>query len=125
MTDNQREDFSAALFDTAAGLADAATDALLKRASENGGTMTREERIAARKYKRENKANAARIDRMLGLMRTQGLYSDTDDVADIEDMLADIRHWCDRHNTDFAELDGMAHCHYTAEVAQARTGQGQ
>jgi hypothetical protein len=32
------------------------------------------------------------------------------------DLLADARHWCDRHGEDFAALDRMAYQHYLAEI---------
>jgi hypothetical protein len=32
------------------------------------------------------------------------------------DLLADARHWCDRHGEDFDALNHIAHGHYLAEL---------
>jgi hypothetical protein len=37
------------------------------------------------------------------------------------DLLADARHWCDRHEYDFADLDRVAYQHYAAERTAADT----
>ena len=34
----------------------------------------------------------------------------------IVDLLANLRHLCDREGLDFAELDSMAYAHYIAEM---------
>ena len=36
------------------------------------------------------------------------------------DLLADARHWCDRHGESFAELDRIAHVHYLHELFQPK-----
>jgi hypothetical protein len=46
-----------------------------------------------------------------------GLYDPHDPVANIVDMLTDLRHLCDEQNDDFAELDKMAYRHYIEEKA--------
>ena len=84
--------------------------------------MTKEQKAAARTYRAENKAAAERIDRAFEMMRTQGEYSGSGDSEDVTDLLADLRHFCDKEGLDFGELDSTAHRHYTAEVVQARTG---
>ena len=77
------------------------------------------------RYRKENRERAKRIDRMLELMRTQGDYDCGGDATDVQDMLSDIRHWCDANKVSFDELDRVAHMHYTAEVVQAHTGEEQ
>ncbi|MFO0901196.1 MAG: hypothetical protein U0836_27535 [Pirellulales bacterium] len=44
-------------------------------------------------------------------------YNDEWDVeANLVDLLADARHWCDREERDFGKLDRLAHEHYLAEL---------
>jgi hypothetical protein len=38
------------------------------------------------------------------------------------DFLADARHWCDRNQHSFADLDRRAYEHYSAELVDARGG---
>lgn len=38
------------------------------------------------------------------------------------DFLADERHWCDRNQHSWADLDRRAHEHYSAELVDARGG---
>jgi hypothetical protein len=40
-------------------------------------------------------------------------------IACLVDLLADARHWCDRHGASYVELDRTAHRHYLEEVAAA------
>lgn len=51
------------------------------------------------------------------------LYSnveaDEQDAAVI-DLLANLRHYCDRYQFDFAKLDRLAYQHYIVEVQEAR-----
>jgi hypothetical protein len=70
-----------------------------------------------RLYKKENITRAQRVNELLGYPKTQG-----DGEQAVIDLLADIRHWCDEEHAPFAELNRIAHMHYTAEVVQARTG---
>ncbi|MGA2436659.1 MAG: hypothetical protein ABSG25_15395 [Bryobacteraceae bacterium] len=73
-------------------------------------------------YQRENCQAAAKVDRVLEFIRTQGMSLDDDDETAIVDLLTDIRHWCDEHAQAFAALDRRAHHHYTAEAVEARKG---
>lgn len=41
-------------------------------------------------------------------------------IAKIIDLLADTRHWCDRHGHSFAELDRIAHRYYLVQLHAAR-----
>jgi hypothetical protein len=48
-------------------------------------------------------------------------YNDERDTkANLIDLLADARHWCDRNGLNFAELDRVAYQHYAAEAFDAR-----
>jgi hypothetical protein len=44
---------------------------------------------------------------------------DCDPFDSIVDLLADIRHYCDRECLDFADLDHCAHRHYRKELTNA------
>jgi hypothetical protein len=57
----------------------------------------------------ENKRRARR------LARTLPEKTEPVDVR-IIDCLANLRHLCDAHNLDYAELDRIAYNHYTAEI---------
>lgn len=44
-------------------------------------------------------------------------YNDEWDAeANLVDLLADARHWCDRQERDYAKLDRLGHEHYLAEL---------
>lgn len=45
---------------------------------------------------------------------------ENDPKTTIIDLLADLRHICDRLRFDFADLDSVAHSHYTEEVGMDR-----
>jgi hypothetical protein len=50
-------------------------------------------------------------------------YNDEfDPVANLTDLLADARHWCDTSGQCYGDLDRMAHDHYLAEL-EAERGQ--
>ena len=76
---------------------------------------------AKREYRKQNRAASSRVDRVLELIRTQGMSFDEDDETALVDLLTDMRHWCDAHGEGFAALDRRAHAHYTAEVVEARS----
>jgi hypothetical protein len=38
----------------------------------------------------------------------------------LEDLLADLLHWCDQNKVDFEECLSSAHGHHSAEVAEAK-----
>ena len=60
-------------------------------------------------------ANAERVARCeAALARYNDEY---DTAANLIDLLADARHWCDLHGRSFWDLDGVAHGHYLAELA--------
>lgn len=52
------------------------------------------------------------------------LRYDTDSELEncLVDFLADARHWCDRNQHSFADLDRRAYEHYSAELVDARGG---
>ncbi len=74
---------------------------------------------AKERYARENRRRAAGV---LGvLMQGYGARSEGNETA-LNDLLTDIRHFCDAQKLDFAEIDGHARDHYLSELQQARTG---
>lgn len=62
-----------------------------------------------------NKQRAARVSRILRANRT-----DETAIECLIDLLADARHWCDRHSQCYGDLDRLAHRHYLAELAEER-----
>lgn len=46
-----------------------------------------------------------------------GLGSPELDDAIVSDLLADLRHWCDQRDWDFAALERRAYGHYMSESA--------
>lgn len=67
-----------------------------------------------------NITNAERADRCDAAL---ALYNDEwDAVANLIDLLADARHWCDRHTQCYGDLDRIAHDHYLAELSDERGG---
>jgi len=59
-------------------------------------------------------------NRVARITRTLKLFDEPGEPGVI-DLLADLRHYCDAHKLDFANLDRIAYGHYTAEVGEART----
>lgn len=48
-------------------------------------------------------------------------YNDEwDTTANLIDLLADARHWCDRHRQCYGDLDRIANEHYLAELWEER-----
>lgn len=47
-----------------------------------------------------------------------GLGSPELDDAIVSDLLADLRHWCDKRQWDFAQLDHRAYRNYLSESAE-------
>ncbi len=43
---------------------------------------------------------------------------EADPGAAVTDVLADLRHFCDRHSLDLGSLDKLAHSHYLAELEE-------
>ena len=62
-----------------------------------------------------NIANAKRAARCRAALT--GYNDKYDLVANLIDLLADARHWCDAHGRCFGDLDRIAHEHYLAELA--------
>ena len=56
---------------------------------------------------------ARRVRRIQKAMMA-GNYIDDDEVQ-VRDVLADLRHYCDALDIDFADEDRIAHDHYLAE----------
>lgn len=68
--------------------------------------------------------NATNRYRSLRCARALTRYdTDFEPTGCLIDLLADARHWCDRHGNDFAQLDRQAYEHYLSElhVAKARS----
>lgn len=67
-----------------------------------------------------NKQRAARAAKLLR-------HYDRNDLPEscLIDILADARHWCDRHGKDFGKLDREAYNHYVTEVVAERDGDSQ
>jgi hypothetical protein len=62
--------------------------------------------------------NADRAERCQAALES---YNDEYDIiANLIDLLADARHWCDRHEKSFAELDHTAYQHYLGELDNQR-----
>ena len=61
--------------------------------------------------------NKARAERILCAATAVEAYNDNkDDPATlVADLLADLRHYCDAHNIDFADCDRRGRDHYTNE----------
>lgn len=85
----------------------------------------------ARRWKRENAARAREVLEVLKEQRHRSQIKSGGPVTNIRkadygthisDLLADIRHFCDKHALEFHELDRDGYRHYSAEVVQARTG---
>jgi hypothetical protein len=64
--------------------------------------------------------NHRRADRCQLVLATYNDEWDTE--ANLIDLLADSRHWCDREERDFAKLDRLAHEHYLAELEGEQGG---
>jgi hypothetical protein len=61
--------------------------------------------------------NINNADRACRLDEIISRYSDdSDSVANLIDMLADARHWCDRNGQCYGDLDRVAYNHYLAEL---------
>ena len=59
--------------------------------------------------------NADRAERLHRVLET---YNDEWDThANLIDLLADARHWCDKHRLDFAKLDRTAYGQYLVQFA--------
>jgi hypothetical protein len=64
--------------------------------------------------------NATRAQRCAKAIALYG-DRDLDPASQLIDLLADMRHWCDRHGEDFASLDRLAYNHYLTELHDERT----
>lgn len=66
--------------------------------------------------KQTNRARSSRIAALLWDVRET-----TDSPSEaVTGLLADLRHYCDAHALDFAQLDRVAYRHYTAEKGEQR-----
>lgn len=62
--------------------------------------------------------NIERADRF---ERALSQYCDEHDtVANLIDLLADARHWCDQNDQCYSDLDRIAYDHYLAELWEER-----
>ena len=60
-------------------------------------------------------SNASRVERFQACLET---YNDEHDTrANLTDLLADARHWCDANGQSFADIDRLAYQHYACERA--------
>lgn len=64
-----------------------------------------------------NKRRASRCQAVLATYNDQW-----DAEANLIDLLADARHWCDREERDYGKLDRLAHEHYLAELEGEQGG---
>jgi len=64
-----------------------------------------------------NKDRAARIGKLLSRFNKHDLPHSC-----LIDILADARHWCDRHGKDFGKLDREAYNHYVTEIVAEQEG---
>lgn len=65
------------------------------------------------KRKQQDPAAVQRaIDRIASCLHN---YDEPNEDYSVQDMLSDIRHYCDECDLDFAQLDRMAYMNYTAE----------
>lgn len=62
-----------------------------------------------------NAERAARCQEALA-----GYNDEYDTIANLIDLLADARHWCDRQGQCYGDLDRLAHDHYLAELWEER-----
>lgn len=60
-----------------------------------------------------NKQRAARVAKMLRQFNKYDLPESC-----LIDLLADARHWCDRHGKDYGKLDREAYNHYVTEIVE-------
>lgn len=63
------------------------------------------------------RAEKARCALRLGKYRNDDRQGVPEDVIDI---LADLRHWCDKRGWDFGDLDRSGYNHYLAETGRPR-----
>jgi hypothetical protein len=64
-----------------------------------------------KQLQKENRERAKRAEQVLEFYGTLG-----GDAESPQDILSDLRHWCDWKKQDFARLDRIAHQHYLAEL---------
>ena len=65
-----------------------------------------------------NKDRAHRIDKIaLNYLGEDNNHPDDFEAA-VRDILADVRHWCDKHGKSFADIDRIAYNNYSAEVSE-------
>ena len=64
--------------------------------------------------------NAGPETRVATIERIFGTNYDNGPEQDVAEILADLRHYCDRHGLDYAERDRAAYGFYLAEGARAR-----
>lgn len=68
--------------------------------------------------KQDHLSNAQRADHCQAALA--GYNDEYDTAANLIDLLADARHWCDRHGQCYGDLDRIAHDHYLAELQAER-----
>lgn len=73
------------------------------------------------KFARENRDRAAYVRGLLEQSTRYSAKTEGHETA-LVDLLSDIRHFCDSRGLNLADIDRVAHNHYTCEVVQARTG---
>ena len=58
----------------------------------------------------------SQIDRAARCNKVLETYTDFDPKTNLVDLLADARHWCDRNDENFSELNHRAYEHYLEEI---------
>lgn len=66
--------------------------------------------------------NNQRADRFRNVLRRYA--TDDTDKGRFIDLLTDARHWCDRNEKCFADLDRQAYQHYLAERSEEAANEG-
>jgi hypothetical protein len=65
-----------------------------------------------------NTENDQRAKRCAQAIR--GYNDEWDEKSNLIDFLADARHWCDRNNECYGDIDRTAYQHYLAELTDSR-----
>jgi hypothetical protein len=58
-------------------------------------------------------------DRVLRVEKALGDYTDSDEIANLTDLIADAMHWCRHRGQSFDELHATARMHFEHETSQA------
>jgi len=62
--------------------------------------------------------NASRVRKIEIIFKA--FYNGNDPESDVTDILADVRHYCNKQSLCFGDLDSRSHHHYLEEVAEEK-----